>query len=156
MIQPITFLARQAIFDDFVQKNAEIVFALDSSSPIMVLFENDQVGSKFTVNSLTLEAVENTIAISLLTTHTSFCTVFPHIQMTPYEQQIEDIRKMFYDKWDVKHPKDLVFLCVYPAGLDTHPLIDLPPGIKDLLGGCMEISIFNLQMSTIDHLKKKR
>ncbi len=156
MIQPITFFARQAIFDDFVQKNAEMVFALNGSLPHVVLFENDQVGSKFAVNSLTLEEVENTIAISLLMTHTSFCAVFPHIQMTPYEQQIEDIRNLFYDKWNVKHPKDLVFLCVYPAGLDTNPLLDLPPGMQELLGGCMEISVFNLQMSTIDYLKKNR
>ena len=156
MIQPITFFARQAIFDDFVQKNAGIVFALNGSLPHVVLFDDDRVGSKFTVNSSTLETVENTIAFSLLTTHTSFCAVFPHIPMPPYEQQVEDIGKMFYDKWNVKHPKDLVFLCVYPAGLDTHPLLDLPAGMQELLGGCMEISIFNLQMSTIDHLKKNR
>ncbi len=149
LIQPITPEKRGEIFNHMIAKHYDLFKTCDTTQPIIIVFSDDKVGCEFKHHYADESRVRNVIETSTHIIYTSFKVALPHIhdQMKPVEQRIEDTMKLFHNNWNSKTKNELVFVCVYPAGLDNSEFFT--PPLRLLLGGCTEVSFYKLKQDDL-------
>ena len=155
LIQPITPEKRGEIFDDMILKHYDLFKTCVTTQPIIIVFSDDKVGSEFKHHHADTSKVENVIETSTTMTYTTFKIALPHIhdQMKPVKQQINNTIKLYHDNWNSKAKNELVFVCVYPGGLDNS--LYFPQPLRLVLGGCTEVSFYKLNQDDLKLLSVK-
>jgi len=143
----ISYQQRDAIFQQMLIQNINTFKNGPTDKPIIVIFEGTKPGCKSTYNYADQQTVENTIITSVGTTYMSLQVILPqvHQQMEPQQSHTQKLIHMFNDKWQNKTNTELVFLGVFPAGLDENPMF--PDFMREMLGGCFEISTYKISIN---------
>ena len=138
----ITNTRKERIFVEMFNKNANNF--VNNDKLIIITFEDTNPNSKFSYLYADAKLIESVINANVGITYSIIKNTLPHLylQMISEDQYIKDINNMLNDKWSTKYDDDLVFLCIYPAGLDK--IIESPQHIKDLLSGCFDISVYRI------------
>ena len=146
LVQSITPEKCADIFEDMIFNHYSTFKTGLKTKPIIIIFKDGKIGSKFTHHYADTQKVQNAIATNLTMNYTSFKIALPrtYAEMKPVEQQISKSMKTYHHSWNNKTKNELVFICIYPAGLDNS--VFLSKRSRELLENCTEVAFYTLEL----------
>ena len=133
---------KETIFADMFNNNVDNF--KESNKPIVIKFYDVTPGCEFDYFYIEPDEIKRIVSNNVGITYQNIHMVLPHMLVNHVPEHIHcyEIMHMFNTKWYTKSNEDLVFVCIYPSGLDKNPM--LVQEAKEILAESFDITIYRV------------